>query len=211
MLFEHYLTELKKIELLTSAEEQQLWQGYKSAGDLECRRKLIEHYQPLVFKAVMRWRNTPAVLMDLVQEGTVGLIEAAESYQPERGVAFGLFALHRIKGRMLTYLEKEGKRDWISMDAPTSEEVTIGELLMDTAAAVPDQAERNYLLEQLRAALSRLPAQEQAVLSGVYLDDQEPRELADKLNLSVSHIYRLQKQGLRRVRGMLSRLMHELK
>jgi RNA polymerase sporulation-specific sigma factor len=212
MLFEHYVAELKKVELLTPQAEQALWQGYKEAGDLNCRSQLIEHYQPLVFKAVMRWHGNQAVMMDLVQEGTVGLIEATENYQPDRGVAFSLFAFHRIRGRILNYLEREGKLNWVYMDSPVDEEqATLGETLVDTAAAVPDQAERNYLVEQLRTALGRLPEREQVVLSAVYLDDQQPKELADQLNLSLSHIYRLQKQGIRRVRGMLSRVMQEFK
>lgn len=212
MLFEHYIAELKKISLLQPAQEQLLWQAYKEMGNADARRKLIEHYQPLVFKAVIRWRSSPAVMMDLVQEGTVGLIEAVETYQPERGVAFSLFAFHRIRGRILTYLEKEGKRNWLSIDSPIGDQDTsLSELLLDTAAPVSEQAEHKFLIEQLHSAMGRLPAQEQAVLSGVYLDEQEPKELADQLNLSLSHIYRLQKQGLRRVRGMLSRLMYEIK
>ena len=59
--------------------------------------------------------------------------------------------------------------------------------------------------------MGRLPEREQVVLSGVYLDDQQPKELADKLNLSLSHVYSRQKQGIRRVRGMLSRMMQEFK
>lgn len=212
MLFEHYVAELKKVKLLTPEEEQNLWQGYKTDGDLTCRSQLIEHYQPLVFKMVMRWRSNQTVMMDLVQEGTVGLIEAVENYQPDRGVAFSLFATHRIRGRILNYLEREGKLNWVYMDSPVdTEQSTLGETLVDTAAAVSDQAEHNYVLEQLRSAMGRLPEREQVVLSGVYLEDQEPKELADQLNLSLSHIYRLQKQGIRRVRGMLSRMMQEFK
>jgi len=212
MLFEHYVAELKKVKLLTPEEEQNLWQSYKTDGDLTCRSQLIEHYQPLVFKMVMRWRSNQTVMMDLVQEGTVGLIEAVENYQPDRGVAFSLFATHRIRGRILNYLEREGKLNWVYMDSPVdTEQATLGDTLVDTAAAVSDQAEHNYVLEQLRSAMGRLPEREQVVLSGVYLDDQEPKELANQLNLSLSHIYRLQKQGIRRVRGMLSRMMQEFK
>lgn len=212
MLFEHYVAELKKVKLLTPEEEQNLWQGYKEAGNLTCRSQLIEHYQPLVFKMVMRWRSNQAVMMDLVQEGTVGLIEAVENYQPDRGVAFSLFATHRIRGRILNYLEREGKLNWVYMDSPVdTEQSTLGDTLVDTTAAVSDQAEHNYVLEQLRSAMGRLPEREQVVLSGVYLDEQEPKELANQLNLSLSHIYRLQKQGIRRVRGMLSRMMQEFK
>jgi len=52
-----------------------------------------------------------------------------------------------------------------------------------------------------------LPANEQTVLSGVFLQDLEPKQLAESLDMSISHIYRLQKQGIRRVRGMLSKFM----
>ena len=47
-----------------------------------------------------------------------------------------------------------------------------------------------------------------AVLEGIYLDDSPARELAEDMDLSVSHIYRLQKTGIRRIRGMLSRFWH---
>lgn len=212
MLFEQYLTELKNIRLLSPMEEQTLWQAYKTQGNLESRRRLIEQYQPLVFKIVMRWRSNPYAVMDLIQEGTVGLIEAIEAYQPERGVAFSLFATHRIRGRVLTFLEKEGKTKWISIESPAeSGGDALSDLLVDGAEPVAEQAERNYLLDHLRTAMERLPAQELAVINGVYMEERHTRELADKLNLSQSHIYRLQKQGIRRIRGMLSRLMHEFK
>ena len=212
MLFDHYLSELKNVTLLSHDEEQLLWREYKQGGNLDARRKLIECYQPLVFKAVMRWRSNPDYMMDLVQEGTVGLIEATETFQPERGVAFSLFAMHRIRGRILNCLEKEGKQSGLAASSHGEEDaVMLEDLLADTAVPVAEQAEYNYLVAELRSAMGRLPAKEQAVLSGVYLDEQAPQELADQLNLSLSHIYRLQKQGIRRVRGMLSRLIHEIR
>ncbi|SDE99131.1 sigma-70 family RNA polymerase sigma factor [Sporolituus thermophilus] len=213
MLFAQYLDELKKIRLLEPEEEAALWRGFKADGCLDCRRRLIEHYQPLVFKEAMRWRAREQVVMDLIQEGTVGLIEAVENFEPERGVAFSLYAPHRIRGRMLSYIEREGKREWASIDSPAGEidGDTLADRLVDEAAPVPEQAERNFLIEQVLQALGRLPAKEQLVLSGMYLQEREPKQLAEALDMSLSHLYRLQKQGIRRVRGMLSRLMHELK
>lgn len=209
MTIEHYLAELKKITLLTREEETLLWQQYKEAGDLESRRRLIENYQPLVFKAAARFRTDHPAIMDMIQEGTVGLIEAAESYQHTRGVAFSLYAKFRIQGRIMNYLEREGKKNWTYIDSPAEgeESGTLGEYLMDTAPAVSQQAEYNYMLEQVRQAMQRLPAKEQLVLSGVFLEEQEPKELAETLDMSISHIYRLQKQGIRRIRGILSKFM----
>ena len=211
MSLAQYLAELNNIRLLEPDEEQALWRGSKEEGDLACRQKLIEHYQPLVFKVALRLRVNEVTLLDIIQEGTVGLIEAVEAYDHTRGVAFSLFALHRIRGRMLNYLEREGNLNWAYMDEPISDQdgLTLGEQLADTAPEVPMQAEQNFLVEQLKKALGRLPVKEQLVVSGVYLEEREPKQLAEQLDLSLSHIYRLQKQGIRRIRGMLAKLMQQ--
>ncbi len=210
MILQQYLKELKKINLLSREEEETLWLQYKEHHDVQCRSTLIEHYQPLVFKAMTSWRFDDRIAMDLIQEGTVGLIEAVEKYDHHRGVAFSLYALHRIRGRMLNYMEREGKLSLLSIDSPlsdSSEDSTFGDLLVDRRAEVSTQAEHNYLVEQVKNAMGRLPSNEQAVLSGVYLEEREPKQLAESLDMSISHIYRLQKQGIRRVRGMLSKFM----
>lgn len=209
MILSEYLTELKKIQTLTPDEEMALWQGYKEGGDLACRRRLIESYQPLVFKTAMRWRLPEAAMLDLIQEGTVGLIEAVENYDYTRGVAFSLFAVHRIRGRMLNHLSHEDN-SLLCIDgvvAADGSQISIVDSLVDSQAEVAAQAEQNYLVAELRMALGRLPAKEQQVLNGVYLENCEPKDLAESMELSVSHIYRLQKQGIRRLRGMLSKLM----
>ena len=210
MQLKQYLGELKKIRLLTADEERLLWQDFKETDNLDCRRRIIESYQPLVFKTAASWQTDEATLMDIIQEGTVGLIEAVENYDYTRGVAFSIYASHRIRGRILNYMEREGKRKVTYMDTPISndeESHTLGELLVDHAPAVANQAEQNYLVSQVKSALERLPVKEQLVLNGVFLEDQEHKQLAETLDLSVSHVYRLQKQGIRRIRGMLSKFM----
>ena len=214
MFFGHYMAELKKVKLLEPAEEAELWHKYKTDNDSTSRRRLIEHYQPLVFRVAGYWRGSNHILMDLVQEGTVGLIEAVENYDNTRGVAFSLYATYRIRGRILNYLEQEGKADWAWIDSPVAgseEAMTLSELLMDRDADVPTQVEQSFLVEQVKAAMNRLPQKEQLVVSGMLLEHCEPKQLAENLEMSVSHLYRLQKQGIRRMRGMLSRLMHEMK
>ena len=201
MRLQDYLAEVTKIVLLEPAAEKELWLQYKKQGDLDSRRQLIEQYQPLVVKALSPWRGNEAILMDLVQEGIVGLIEAVENFQPERGVAFSLYAIHRIRGRMLNYLEKENKLV----------QVTLAETLTDRGPSVAETAERNFLVDQLHSAMGRLPNKERLALSGVFFEEQEPKQVASALQISPSHVYRLQQQGIRRVRGMLSRLMAEMK
>ena len=209
-MLSQYLEELKKVEVLTREAEIELWHSYKSDGNLDARRKIIESYQPLVFKIAAKWRLSEDVMLDAIQEGTIGLIEAAESYNNLRGVAFSLFAAHRIRGRMINYLKKEKGVDCASLDSPieNSEHAnTFGDLLRDYSAEVTEKAERNYLVNELKNALGRLPLNEQLVLSAVYLEDSEPKELADSMDMSLSYIYRLQKQGIRRLRGIMSKVM----
>ncbi len=213
MRLQEYLAEITKIVLLDPATERALWLGFKQQGDMECRRRLIEQYQPLVVKALSRWRANEALLMDLVQEGTIGLIESVENYDPDRGVAFSLYAIHRIRGRMLNYLAKENKTCQCSLDTPCveAEGVSVADTLADGSLPVAEIAERNFLLEQMRTAMDRLPAKERLALTGVLLEEREPCQVASSLQITPSHLTRLQRQGIRRVRGMLSRLMGELK
>lgn len=204
-----YLNEIKKIELLELEKEADLWQAYKIKNDQNARQILIESYQPLVFKAIAPFKSAPNV-MDIVQEGTVGLIEAVENYDYERGVAFSLYALHRIRGRMLNFIHKEstGNLTYIDSTMYNEESNSLCDVnIMDTAVNIEEQTEKNFLVSELKSALNKLPLKEQQVLSGVYLNEQEPKQMAEKMAVTTSHIYRLQKQGIRRIRGIMSKFM----
>ena len=205
--FAQYVAELQKVKPLERAKETALWQDYKQDGDEDARRQLIEAYQPLVFKQALPYHNLQNI-MDVVQEGTIGLIEAVERYDLERGVAFSLFATHRIRGRMLDFLQKEGRSDSPCMDA-LQEDVgaTYKDNLMDTAPTVAEQAETHELVGRLRTAMERLPAKEKAVLENVFLASRDVAAVAEDMDLSTGHVYRLQQTGIRRIRGMLSRFM----
>lgn len=207
MRFEQYVAELSRVKLLEPEQEHGLWQSYKKDGDEEARRLLIESYQPLVFKQALPYRALENI-MDVVQEGTIGLIEAVEHYDPDRGVAFSLFAVHRIRGRMLNFLRKEGSIDIACMDAAAIDGgMTLKENLMDMSPSVAEQAEDHELMLRIQQAMERLPVKEKTVLESIYMQSETANDVADGLQLSTSHIYRLQKSGIRRVRGMLSRFM----
>lgn len=203
---EDYIKELNKIKLLEFEEETAMWKAFSEDGDETARRMLIYSYQPLVFKQASPYRQFEGI-MDLIQEGTVGLIEAVENYDYRRGVAFSLFAVHRIRGRILNFLKKEENLDIACIDVTNADGVSPKELIADTAVSVAEQAEVNELSRRVRTALERLPQKERIVLEQVYLQSEEVKDVAEQLNVSPSHIYRLQKTGVRRVRGMLARFM----
>jgi len=165
-VFSDYVKKLSAVQKLTPTEEEELWRAYKECGNEAARQRIIESYQPLVFREVMPYRALSAV-MDAVQEGTVGLIEAVERYDPSRGVAFSLYAVHRIRGRILDFLRCEGQVDLPCLEVETETHETAKDLLVDVCPSVAELAEHHALVGVLGAAMERLPARERLVLEGV--------------------------------------------
>jgi RNA polymerase sporulation-specific sigma factor len=196
-----YLRDLQRVELLRPEDEAQCWRAFKRRGDPRSRARLIEAYQPLVFKVAMALHLREPVLMDMIQEGTVGLIQAVERFDPDRGVRFSTFATYRIRGRMLNALRRE-----LGRPQPDAEDAA--EALARVADGAADEAlasvEDALLVRQIVSAIDGLPARERRILVGAFLAAEEPARIADELKISLSHFYRLQQQALRRIRELLA-------
>lgn len=207
MEWQDYVNELRRIELLTPEQEKKLWADFKERGDREARSCLIRAYQPLVFRCAKPFSGLGGI-MDVVQEGTVGLIEAAESYDHRRGVAFSLFAVHRIRGRMMDWLAAEAKGGALTGDfSGLAGERCRWETIPDTGSDVSARLELAELYDRLQNAVSRLPEKERRVISSLYMEEEKAADVAADMELSVGSIYRLQKKGIRRIRGMMARFM----
>ncbi|MBQ5624571.1 MAG: sigma-70 family RNA polymerase sigma factor [Phascolarctobacterium sp.] len=207
MMLQGYLEELRKTKLLEPTEERALWERV-AQGDLQAHKKLMTAYQPLVFKIAISFQLPEADTMELIQEGMVGLLEAAENYDYTRGVAFSVFASFRIKGSMVDYLKKSNSGA-LYLEGDLGSGLTLGETLTSAQASPSELAERQLLHEKVTQALGRLPEKEQQVITGMYLEDKTAQSVADAIDISLGHVYRLQKKGVRRIRGMLSRFIHD--
>ncbi len=89
--------------------ETQLWKDFTEHGDGDARDRLLEQHLPLVrFVARRMWKRIRKRmdLDDLVSAGTIGLVNAVENFEPERGLAFSTFATPRIRGAILDHLRK---------------------------------------------------------------------------------------------------------
>jgi RNA polymerase sporulation-specific sigma factor len=209
-MLQQYLTELKKIKMLSPEEERELWIR-EEEGDEEAHQKLISSYQPLVFKTAVQFHMPEEITLELIQEGTVGLLEAAESYDYTKGVAFSLYAVHRIRGRMCDFMNREFSRDELSLDRETAEGWSLAEFIPGLQLLPEEVAERHAVSSRVSQAIERLPQKEKQVLQGIFLENKTPSVLAADIKVTPGHIYRLEKQGVRRIRGMLSRFMRDFK
>ena len=207
-MLSEYVSSLSHVRKLTWEEEMALWKRYKEDEDIEARQEIIEHYQLLVFKEAIKYPLQETVVLDLIQEGMVGLMEAAEKFNPDNGVAFSLYALHRVRGRMIDFLRQNRQEVLVDMQDEIQAQPYLQSATGDTAF---ESADFDSLNHAVSSAFSRLPVREQDVLRNVYYKEKTAAETADAMDVSTAYVYKLEKKGIRRMRGMLSRLMHDRK
>jgi RNA polymerase primary sigma factor len=94
--FQSYLRDIRGLGLLTHAEEVDLAQR-AAAGDELARRTLIQSNLRLVIAIARRYTSTGVPLIDLIQEGNLGLMRAAEKFDYRRGCHFGTYATWWIR------------------------------------------------------------------------------------------------------------------
>jgi RNA polymerase nonessential primary-like sigma factor len=91
-----YLNEIGRNPLLTAEQERHLAR-LVHAGDFAARQKMIEHNLRLVVNIAKHYANRGMVLLDLIEEGNLGLMHALEKFDPERGFRFSTYATWWIR------------------------------------------------------------------------------------------------------------------
>src|SRR5690554_126975 len=91
-----YLNEIGRSPLLT-AEEEIFFGRLARQGDAAGRKRMIESNLRLVVKIARRYNNRGLALLDLIEEGNLGLIRAVEKFDPERGFRFSTYATWWIR------------------------------------------------------------------------------------------------------------------
>ncbi len=99
-----YLREIKKHPLLTREEEQRLAILYKETGSPQAAYRLITANLRLVVKIANECRRRTMSLIDLIQEGNIGLVHAVQKFDPYRGVKLSSYAAYWIRAYILRYI-----------------------------------------------------------------------------------------------------------
>jgi RNA polymerase sigma-32 factor len=99
-----YLSQLRHITPLPAEDQQLLAEAYVEDEDVEAAKQLIMSNLRLVVKIAREYHRRTVSLMELVQEGNVGLAEAIRRYDPYRGVKFTSYAQYWIRAMILNYL-----------------------------------------------------------------------------------------------------------
>lgn len=99
-----YLREISRHKLLTPEEESELVWALYETGDINIAKKLVVANLRLVVKIAMEYRSAHQNVMDLIQEGNVGLMKAVSKYNPEKGAKLSYYASWWIKSYILKFI-----------------------------------------------------------------------------------------------------------
>ncbi|MBR6530330.1 MAG: RNA polymerase sporulation sigma factor SigK [Clostridia bacterium] len=199
---------------LAGEEERALFRAART-GDEKARARLIEHNLRLVAHIVKKYYAAARDPEDLVSIGTVGLIKAIDTFNPEVGARFATYAGKCVQNEILMHFRAAKKLQNESSLSDAIEYDRDGNELtyLDVAGQEEDVADLLYRKERARAArlaIRRvLQSRERKIVVLRYgLDGREPmtqRDVAAFLGISRSYVSRLEKSALQKVRRELER------
>lgn len=181
-----------------------------AAGSTAARHRLIEHNLRLVAHIVKKYYVTGSEQDDLISIGTIGLIKAVDSFDPNKGIRLSSYASKCIENEILMSFRtgKKSAQD-VSINEPIDSDKDGNALtLMDTMAVddtVIDDIDVRMKSEKLYGYLPSLEPRERSVVCMRYgLGGRKPlpqREVAEKLGISRSYVSRIEKRALEKLRA----------
>lgn len=200
---------------LNSDEENLLLERLEQ-GDVTVRDVLIERNLRLVVYIARKFENTGVGIEDLVSIGTIGLIKAVNTFDPQKKIKLATYASRCIENEILMHLRRNNKtRSEVSFEEPLNIDWDGNELLLSDVMGTEVDIISRPLEEEvdrqlLHLAMDRLSEREKLIMELRFgLDDGEEKtqkEVADRLGISQSYISRLEKRIIRRLRKEFCRL-----
>jgi RNA polymerase sporulation-specific sigma factor len=185
--------------------------------DESVKSVLIERNLRLVVYIARKFDNTKISIEDLISIGTIGLIKAVNTFDPDKKIKLATYASKCIENEILMYLRRTSKlRSEISFDEPLNIDWDGNELLLsDILGTEPDIVFKNIGTEVdktlLAEAISKLTERERDIVQMRFGlnngEEKTQKEVADELGISQSYISRIEKRIIKRLRKELVKLI----
>lgn len=201
---------------LTKDEEEQL--VFKLTDKSEgVRSILIERNLRLVVYIARKFENTGVGVEDLISVGTIGLIKAVNTFDPEKKIKLATYASRCIENEILMYLRRNNKiKSEISFYEPLNIDWDGNELLLSDILGTEGDSVYNLLEDEvdkqlLVIALRKLNKREKQIVELRYglngLGEKTQKEVADMLGISQSYISRLEKRIIKRLKKEINKMV----
>ena len=197
---------------LSQEEENERISQLATDMEKDAKQVLIEHNLRLVVYIAKKFDNTGIGVEDLISIGTIGLIKAINTYNPEKNIKLATYASRCIENEILMYLRRNNKvRMEVSIDEPLNVDWDGNELLLSDILGTDEDIiykdmENEAEQKMLKKALSKLSDREKLIISlrfGLNNREEEAmtqKEEADLLGISQSYISRLEKKIMKRLK-----------
>lgn len=196
-------------------EQDEETEAIRMLGEPDSERAknlLIEHNLRLVVYIAKKFDNTGVGVEDLISIGTIGLIKAINTFNPEKNIKLATYASRCIENEILMYLRRNNKTKLeVSIDEPLNvdwdgNELLLSDILGTDGDIIGQDIEDEVEKELLQLAIDRLDEREKRIVElrfGLNQEDGEEmtqKEVADLLGISQSYISRLEKKIMKRLK-----------
>ncbi len=197
---------------LEADEEAEAIEGLGGEKDQQVKTSLIEHNLRLVVYIAKKFDNTGVGVEDLISIGTIGLIKAINSYNPDKNIKLATYASRCIENEILMYLRRNSKtKAEVSIDEPLNVDWDGNELLLSDILGTEEDIiykdlENEVERKMLSKAIEKLSERERIIvdlrygLSSIDGEEKTQKEVADMLGISQSYISRLEKKIIKRLK-----------
>lgn len=188
-----------------------------TSEDTNAKSLLVEHNLRLVVYIAKKFDNTGVGVEDLISIGTIGLIKAINTFNPEKNIKLATYASRCIENEILMYLRRNSKTKLeVSIDEPLNVDWDGNELLLSDILGTDEDVIYKNIEDEvdkklLGRALAKLNEREKIIVSlrfGLNTEDGNERtqkEVADMLGISQSYISRLEKKIIKRLKKEMLR------
>ena len=216
-LLDIYLQDISKYPQLSPQQELTLATRARQ-GDAEAREQLIHAHLLMVVNIARQYQLPDVEMLDLIQEGNIGLIKAVDMFDPAKGNRLSTLARFWVEKYILRFLHNDLPEDCVSLDMPvvdSGETLLLSDTIADKATLLGDPSFKNIdsvmeheeLKELLAAQLVKLSPNEQEVLRLIFGLQGYPsmtrEEISKVLNIQMDQISRIKTRALRRLKEMI--------